>query len=67
LAGSCICRIATSGAALVMLVTRDGILRIANSPAPGTVRASMITSDCGAAWQVRIQPAASSSALNALD
>ena len=45
--------------------TRLGSLRIANSPAPGTVRASRTMSLCGAAWQVRIRPAASSSALSA--
>jgi hypothetical protein len=45
--------------------TRLGSFLIANSPAPGTVRASRTMSVCGAAWQVRIRPATSSSWLSA--
>jgi hypothetical protein len=57
---------ATSGAGLVIERTRLGSFLTGNSPAPGTVRASSTTSVCGAAWQVRIRPAASSSWLSAL-
>ena len=46
--------------------TRVGILRTGNSPAPATVRASMTTSVCAAARQVRVKPASSSSTLKAL-
>ena len=54
LAGSCSWITATSGAGLVMVVTRQGILRTGNSPAPATVRASSTMSVCGAARQVRV-------------
>ena len=56
---------ATSGAGRAIVSTRLGSFLIANSPAPGTVRASSTTSVCGAAWQVRTRPEASSSALSA--
>ena len=66
LAGNCSLRIATSGAGRVMLPTRLGILSTANSPAPGTVRASTNRSVCGVAQQVRMKPAASSASESAL-
>jgi hypothetical protein len=54
------------GRRLLDRITRHGILRIANSPAPGTVRTSSTTSVCGAAWQVSTRPASSSTGLRAL-
>ena len=57
LAGSLSLTIATSGAGLSIESTRLGSLRIAKSPAPGTVRTSRTMSVSGAAWQERTSPA----------
>ena len=56
LAGSCSFRIITSAAARCRLSTRAGIFSTGNSPAPGTLRASITQSVCAAAQQGRIKP-----------
>jgi hypothetical protein len=65
LAGSCSRTIATSGAALTMDATRQGILRTGMSPAAATTRASITRSLVGLAQHSSAWPRTASSALSA--
>ena len=50
-----------------MANTRVGIFSTGNSPAPGTLRASITQSVCGVAQQVSSRPASSSARLSAFN